>query len=196
MPSIHVFRLTQQPAYTTSQIIESVLHQDHATFDAFTRFILPKLADYLRATVRAAPSMAEECAQQALTNVYERILAGHFESDVNIVGYLMTSSRNEYFRLLRRETREGGAALEEQLMVSPAEQYQELVDAERERILTECLQQLDEASRGFIEFYMSRPDASYLVVSREFNLSPANVRVRKSRILQRLHECFRRKDAS
>ncbi len=163
--------------------------------DAFTRAILPQIREYLSITVRANEYMAEECAQQALFSMIDRVKSGHFDTKTNVIGYLMISARNEFFKTVKKEHREGGLVLEEQHVTDPSEQYNRLVDQEREDILRKCMDLLDEPNRNFIQFYMNQPDASYLTVSKLFKISPVLVRVRKSRLLNRLHECYKKKSS-
>ena len=163
--------------------------------DAFTRVILPQIKEYLSITVRSNAYLAEECAQQALFAMIDRVKSGHYDESTNVIGYLMISARNEFFKTVKKEMREGGMVLEEQYMTDPAEQYTRLVDKEREDILRKCLDLLDVPNRTFIQYYMDQPDASYLTVSKLFKISPILVRVRKSRLLARLHTCYKKKSA-
>lgn len=184
-----------QKSFSSEDVVKAVSEANDAYLDDFTRHIIPQIRYYLAVTLKANDYMAEECAQQALFSLFDRLRTGHFEQDRNVVGYLLVTARNEYFKLVRKENREGGLVLEEQHMTSPAEQYAALVDEEREAILRKCLELLDGTSRNFIEYYLKQPDASYLTVSKLFRISPGLVRVRKSRILHRLHECYQKKSA-
>ena len=80
-------------------------------------------------------------------------------------------------------------------MYEPEEQLQNLLDKERQRILEECLSELRQKSREFIEYFIDKPDASTDDAVAEFGLTSANVRTRKSRILSRLHHCYKRKSS-
>lgn len=183
------------PSFQSDEIVRAIEQDQHPVLDAFTRAILPQIREYLSITVRANEYMAEECAQQALFSMIDRVKSGHFDTKTNVIGYLMISARNEFFKTVKKEHREGGLVLEEQYVTDPSEQYTRLVDQEREEILRKCMDLLDEPSRNFIQFYMDQPDASYLTVSKLFKISPVLVRVRKSRLLNRLHDCFKKKSS-
>jgi RNA polymerase sigma factor (sigma-70 family) len=183
------------PSFQSDEIVRAIEQDHHPVMDAFTRAILPQIREYLSITVRANEYMAEECAQQALFSMIDRVKSGHFDSKTNVIGYLMISARNEFFKTVKKEHREGGLVLEEQHVTDPSEQYNRLVDQEREEILRKCMDLLDEPNRNFIQFYMNQPDASYLTVSKLFKISPVLVRVRKSRLLNRLHECYKKKSS-
>jgi RNA polymerase sigma factor (sigma-70 family) len=181
--------------FASDEIVRAILQDDHPVLDAFTRVILPQIKEYLSITVRSNAYLAEECAQQALFAMIDRVKSGHYDESTNVIGYLMISARNEFFKTVKKEMREGGMVLEEQYMTDPAEQYTRLVDKEREDILRKCLDLLDVPNRTFIQYYMDQPDASYLTVSKLFKISPILVRVRKSRLLARLHTCYKKKSA-
>jgi len=183
------------PSFQSEEIVRAIEQDQHSVLDAFTRAILPQIREYLSITVRANDYMAEECAQQALFSMIDRVKSGHFDSKTNVIGYLMISARNEFFKTVKKEHREGGLVLEEQHVTDPSEQYARLVDQEREQILRKCMDFLDEPNRLFIQFYMDQPDASYLTVSKLFKISPVLVRVRKSRLLNRLHECYKKRSS-
>lgn len=182
-----------QKHYRSEDVVQAVAQGDSRYVDDFTRHILPQVRYYLSVTLRANEYMAEECAQQALFSLIDRIRSNQFEHGANVVGYLLVTARNEFFKFLKKEDREGGMVLEEQYISPNADQHAALVDQEREAILRKCLAMLDDISRNFIEYYLREPDASYLTVSSVFRISPSLVRVRKSRILHKLHDCFKRK---
>ena len=144
--------------------------------DKITKMVIPQLKEYLKVTVRANDYMAEECAHQAFYTIMDRVQKGNFDDSVNIIGYLIISARNEYFMMLRKEYREGGAVFEEQHMVEPAEQYKLLVDKDRERILIRCLEELDKKSRAFIDYFFKQPEITYLKISKIFKITPSNAR--------------------
>lgn len=191
----HVSNKSAPQSFATEEIVRAILQDDHPVLDAFTRAILPQIREYLSITVRSNAYLAEECAQQALFAMIDRVKSGHYDESTNVIGYLMISARNEFFKTVKKEMREGGMVLEEQYMTDPAEQYKRLVDQEREDILRKCMELLDAPNRAFIQYYLEQPDASYLTVSKLFKISPVLVRVRKSRLLARLHACYKKKSA-
>lgn len=136
---------------------------------------------------------AEDTVQQAFADVYEKIQADLIKEPKYIFRYLVTACRNEYLRVRKREnflkTEEWSL---EGLSVS-GRQISNLLDKERQRILKECLSELPYKQRIFIEFFFAAPEISSEEAEKEFGLSRANVRTRKSRILNRLHQCYKRK---
>jgi len=81
----------------------------------------------------------------------------------------------------------------EQHLVSPEQQIKRLQDEDRQKILEACLNRLKKEPREFIEFLMTHPYLSTRELSRRLTMTEANVRTKKSRLLSRLHACFRYK---
>lgn len=176
-----------------SDFITSIRNEDSDELTRMIKDIMPRLIDYLVVTMRADYKNAEECAHQAFLQVYDRVKSGLLSDHVNIFGYLLVTTKNEYLTFIKKEYREGRAEYNDDSLVEPAQQINYLLDEEKQKILMSCLDELDKKSRDFIEFYFREPDAQYTRVSKVFNLSLSNVRTRKSRILNALHRCFRRK---
>lgn len=137
---------------------------------------------------------AEECTQQAFLNVYEQIKKDNIREEKYIFSYMIRACRHEYFRLSKEQHRFNNPMEDHQdHLVDPAEQMENLMDKDRQRILEACLNELREKSRKFIEYFIDKPDATTKEASAHFNISGANVRTKKSRIISRLHHCFKRK---
>ncbi len=156
--------------------------------------LLPRLKDYLKVTMNATDRDAEECIHQTFFKVYEQIMQDNIRKEKYIFSYLVRTCKHEYIRYMRRQHR-FSAPIEDasDYLVEPADQVSSLLDEERQQILEECLAELDKKSRAFIEYFFSNPDATTKAASKHLKLSGANVRTRKSRIIDRLHYCFKRK---
>lgn len=136
---------------------------------------------------------AKECVQQAFLDVFEQIQKGGIRESKYIFSYLIKACRHEYIRYSKREYKFKYEEEALNVLYEPEQQFQNLLDKERQRILQQCLDELKEKSRTFIEYFMDKPDASTDEAKEEFGLTSANVRTRKSRILSRLHHCYKRK---
>jgi RNA polymerase sigma factor (sigma-70 family) len=155
--------------------------------------IIPRLEDYLVVVMNADRNGAKECVQQSFLDVFEQIRKNKIKEGKYILSYLIKSCRHEYLRYAKREHKfkyEEGALNN---LYEPEEQVKNLLDKERQRILAKCLNELQEKSRSFIEYFIDKPDISTTEASEHFGLSGAAVRTRKSRILSRLHHCYKRK---
>jgi len=156
--------------------------------------LLYRLKDYLQVVLNASEQDAEECTQQAFLNVYEQIRKDNIREEKYIFSYLIRACRHEYFRLSKEQHRFNNPVEDhKEHLVDPAEQVENLMDKDRQRILEVCLDELREKSRKFIEYFIDKPDATTKEASAHFEISGANVRTKKSRILSRLHHCFKRK---
>lgn len=156
--------------------------------------LLPRLKDYLKVTMNATERDAEECIHQAFLNVYEQIMQDNIRKEKYIFSYLIRACRHEYIRYTKHQHRFNSPIDDNpEHLVEPAEQITNLLDEDRQRILSECLDELEEKSRTFIEYFFRNPDSTTKQASRHFKISGANVRTKKSRIISRLHHCFKRK---
>lgn len=153
--------------------------------------LIPRLVDYLRIGMRAPEERAREAVQQALLNVLEKIRQEKIRHHRTIFRYLIRACRNEYLYQSGYDQRFDPESEPEEVMATPAEQLQSLISEERQRILTDCMEELDSESRELIQHYFDQPDTTTRETSRLFGLSEANVRTRKSRIIARLHACFK-----
>ncbi|MEX0856637.1 MAG: sigma-70 family RNA polymerase sigma factor [Balneolaceae bacterium] len=178
--------------YNFSELVEALERGDDASASELLSEVLPRLQDYLCVVMNAKQQDASECIHQAFLNVFEQIRKGNIKNTKYIFNYLLKTSRNEYIRYLKRQHKFNyDNELSE--MSDPEEQLSNLMDKERQRILEKCLSELQEKSREFIEYFIDKPDSTTEEAVKAFNLSSANVRTKKSRILSRLHHCYKRK---
>ena len=174
-----VYALQQNREGVANELLEELMH---------------RLKDYLQVVLNADEKDAEECTQQAFLNVYEQIQKDNIREEKYIFSYMIRACRHEYFRLSKEQHRFNNPVEDHQdHLVDPAEQFQNLMDKDRQAILEACLNELREKSRTFIEYFIDKPDATTKEASAHFDISGANVRTKKSRILSRLHHCFKRK---
>lgn len=175
-----------------SELVEALHKGDDGKAGELLSEVIPRLQEYLRVVLKAAPEDAAECVQQAFLDVFEQIRKGNIKNSKYIFSYLIKSSRHEYFRYMKRQHKfDYHNEMDE--ICEPEEQLENLLDKERQKILQECLSEMRTKSREFIEYFIDKPDASTNDAIKAFNLSSANVRTRKSRLLSRLHHCYKRK---
>jgi DNA-directed RNA polymerase specialized sigma24 family protein len=172
--------------------IDAILSNDTKALEGYINEMLPRLMEYLQVTVKANHFHAEECAQHAFASVLERISRGNFDEDMNVLAYLLVSARNEYFAIIKRENRDGSAVFHEMFFTDTEEQMVLLADEDRELVLKKCLQQLSSESRDFMIFLIRNPEISFIRVAKIFNISPINARTKKSRLVSKLSDCYKR----
>jgi RNA polymerase sigma factor (sigma-70 family) len=176
-----------------SELVVALQDGDDPTANRLLKEVMPRLVEYLRVVMKADENVAKECAQQAFTDVYERIQEDKIKEDKYIFSYLMTASRNEYLKYYKYQHRFDVDSDEAYEQAEPAEQIRSLIDKERMNILERCLDELERSSRSFIRYIMEYPDKSTREYADHFGISGANVRTKKSRIINALHYCYRRK---
>ncbi len=176
-----------------SELVVALQQGDDIKASSLLNEVIPRLEDYLVVVMGAEKNSAKECVQQAFLDVYEQIRQNKIKEHKYIFSYLIKSCRHEYLRYVKREHKFSYEEEALNYVVEPEEQYKRLIDQERQNILKECLHELKEKSRKFIEYFIDKPDATTEEASIFFELSSANVRTRKSRIVSRLHHCFKRK---
>ncbi|HET6527645.1 MAG TPA: sigma-70 family RNA polymerase sigma factor [Balneolaceae bacterium] len=156
--------------------------------------VMHRLKDYLKVVLNATEFDAEECTQQVFINVYEQIKKGNIKDEKYIFRYLIQACRHEYFRISEEKKRYNGSAeYYSQHLVTQADQIENLVEKDRKRILGECFDELYEDDQTFIEYIFEIPGRTTKEISKHFNISPANARTKKSRIMEQLHYCAQRK---
>lgn len=176
-----------------SDLVEALQEGDESKARKLINEIIPRLEDYLCVVMNAKRNAAKECVQQAFLDVFEQIRKDKIKESKYIFSYFIKSCRHEYLRYSKREHKFNYEEEALNNLYEPEEQFQNLLDKERQRILKECLEELQEKSRTFIEYFIDKPDTTTEEAKEEFGLTGANVRTRKSRILGRLHHCYKRK---
>lgn len=176
-----------------SDLVVALENGDETTANKLLDEVMPRLVEYLQIVLNADENIAKECAQQAFTDVFERIRLGKIKEHKYIFSYLLTATRNEFLRYSKYQHRfdtESDAAYEQ---AEPAEQIRALMNKERMSLLEDCIMELDRDSREFIRYLINNPDKSSKEFGKYFNISEANVRTKKSRIINILNRCVRYK---
>lgn len=184
------------PRVDYSDLVLALQDGDEEKANELLQEVMPKLVEYLRVVMNASVYDAKECAYQSFSDVLEQIRRDNIQENKYIFSYLITTTRNEYIRSKKLQSKYMDDSDDIYGQIEPARQIDNLVENERMRILEKCLQELDEENRKLIRYFLKHPDKSVKQVSKKFGLTYANVRTRKSRITHRLHHCFKRKSGS
>ena len=155
--------------------------------------VIPKLIEYLRVTMRAEETAAYESVHQAYLAVHERIMDDKIRDHKSILGYMMQASRNAFLNLKANEKRYRHQLLSDNDIAEPALQVEELIDEERMEILQICINELDEYSQEFINYYIDNPGVGSKQVADYFDISEANARTKKSRNIVILSDMYKQK---
>jgi RNA polymerase sigma factor (sigma-70 family) len=179
--------------FNYSELVDALQDGDHETANTVLNEVMPRLVDYLEVVMNADTRTAKECVQQACLDVFEQIHKDKIRNSKYIFSYLIKSVRNEYIRYTKYQHRFSYSEDSLDHIVEPEQQFENLVEEDRQRILKECLEELGKKNKRFILYIFEYPDATTKALSRQFKLSEANVRTKKSRIISRLHDCYKLK---
>lgn len=177
-----------------SELVTALQENKQDKANELLKELLPRLKDYLKVTMNAEEQDAEECVHQALSNVLEQIRKDNIRKEKYIFMYMLKACRHEYIRY-SKERNKFNHPIEDhdQHLVAPPDQFENLLDEERQFLLKTCLKELRAKSRRFIKYFIDKPQTTTRQASDHFDISGANVRTKKSRILSRLHHCVKRK---
>jgi len=176
-----------------SELVVALENGDEMTANRLLDEVMPRLEEYLIVVLKADENVARECAQQAFADVFERIKLGKIKEGKYIFSYLLTATRNEFLRYSKYQHRFESDSEAVYDQAEPAEQIRTLMDKERMELLEKCLLELDAESRTFIRYIMANPDKTSKEFGKRFKISEANVRTKKSRIVNILNRCVRYK---
>jgi RNA polymerase sigma factor (sigma-70 family) len=177
-----------------AQLIDAIQKNDRRSTDTLLSSLFPVLVNYLCVTMNAGVKDAEDCAQEALITVVENIRRNGIKNPDSIFNYIITVSRHAYLRLRRDDIPGNYVDFSEAYHVAePADQLDNLLDNERERLLEECMQELSEENREMIGMWFQNPGRPSEEVARRFQISVNNAWIRKHRIIKLLNKCIEKK---
>src|SRR5699024_6442576 len=128
---------------------------------------------------------AEDCVQQAFLKGIEAIKEENLRQTDQILSFFLTSCRNNYLNLQKKNHTQPFKKTPPGFGHQPY-QLQKLLDKEQKQHLEECLQQLSERYREFIDYWLSFPDSDATAAATHFEISVSNAWTRKHRIIKKL----------
>lgn len=185
-----IFNVLPADSSDYSGLIDAILRDDKDAVNYLSSDLMKRVMIYLRVRMGAPESIAEECAYQAFSDVFEMIRNDRISDKKSIFKYFLTASRNEYLRFRKIEQRSDlDPSYSENFIPEPAQQLKLLIDEERQKQLKKCLQRLSDTNRNFILTFFSSDAVNLLEISEKFNFSYAKTRTLKTRIMQELQKC-------
>jgi RNA polymerase sigma factor (sigma-70 family) len=178
-----------------SDLVVAIQSHEQERINDVLRDVVPILVDYLQVRVQASLPDAEDSVHTAIADIIERIREEGVRNEQVFYVYILRSVKHEYLKIIRKEKRYAKGGLENITLQHQAEQFDRILDDERQRLLRECLGQLNKESRTFIEYFMNHPELSNQEIADNLDLTHSNVRVKKMRIIRILHECYKRKSS-
>ena len=181
------------PSADYTCLAEAIRRGDRDRAGELAAELLHRVTLYLRIRMHAPESLAIECAHQAFSRVYEKIRQEKIHREKALFDYFLKAARNEYLRVLRRESRDTQHSGELDYIASQdPPQLDLLIDKERQTALLYCLEELNDLNRRFILAFFAQKKADARAIAQKFRYSYAKTRTLKSRILQELQECVQK----
>ncbi len=175
-----------------SKFVTAIQENDEEATTRQVKVLTRVLIKFLKARYGASHHDAEDSAQNALMIVIEQIREEKVDSPDAIISYLFTTAKHEYFRWLKKDKESNYKDIP--LSHSDGgDQLHRLIDEEKMNILKNCIKQLKQDYREFIEYWFNHPTHEASVVADEFDISVNNAWTRKHRVIQVLKECVQKK---
>lgn len=176
-----------------SQLIEAILRNERKAADELAASLIERVVIYLKVRMGAPQSVAEECAYQAFSEVFEIIRKDRIEDKKSIFKYFIIAARNEYIRLQNSEHKLDMDSTEmNSSLYEPAAQLQNLIDEERQKLLKQCLDKLSDLNKRFILTFFSDKSVNMIKIAQKFGFSYGKTRTLKTRIVQELNQCVQK----
>ena len=176
-----------------SDLVVAIQSHEQGRINDVLREVMPILVDYLQVRYQASLQDAEDSVHTAIADIIEHVRDEGVRNEQLFYVYILRSVKHEYLKIIRKEKRYTKGGLENITLKHQAEQFDRILDDERQRLLRECLGQLNVESRKFIEYFMNHPELTNQEIADNLDLSHSNVRVKKMRLIRILHECYKRK---
>lgn len=177
----------------TSDLYIAVMKNDERGISRAITNLYPGLISYLRATLGGCHDDCQESVQLTMIQTVSSLKSGKIRDPERLMSYMMRTARNNFIRQRRRDqihVYDDSSAYSTTL----SEQTDHLVDADDQRILLECLDELDPFNKTFIEYWLQNPGIRAEEVAEEFGFSVNATWQRKHRLIKALRRCAEKKN--
>jgi DNA-directed RNA polymerase specialized sigma24 family protein len=148
---------------------------------------------YLKMMHKLPEYLAQEYAQQAFIDVYEKIQNGELLEVDNISGYLINTARNMYLFKKDLQGRKETAEINEEIVADESSSIIDLLeDQQRKKLLMRCIDQLNKTNRKFIFTILRYIDRDDTWIAKFMGYEGSSFRVRKFRVIHILHNCVQK----
>lgn len=175
-----------------SELYNAILIDDQYKIDRILGHATSALIKYLKINMQATDADAKDSVQQALLLTYEKIKSNKIRDPSKLYYYLLTAAKNIYLRMSKRNN----LAFDESNPYhasNPATQLNILIDKEKQKLLSVCLEELNDSNRDFIEYLFKKPKTDAKTIARHFNITVNSAWTRKHRIIKMLGDCVEKK---
>lgn len=171
------------------QLIQS---DNKVEINQLSELLIQRMTLYIKSVLGAGEETARDCAQEAFSKVYMKIISKDHDKMEDLFAYMIRSSRNEYFMKLRKEKFE--VPIDES-------KYREIADSseksaidvlsidEDQKLLNRCINKLKKKHRKFFSAVLEYINEEDKVAAEYVGITYGSFRTRKSRIVDMLREC-------
>jgi len=177
----------------TSDLYNAVIMNDEKGISRAINSLYPGLISYLRATLGGCYDDCQESVQLTMIQTLASLKSGRIRDPERLMSYMMTTARNNFIRQCRKDAilvYDDSSAYSTTL----SDQTDHLVDEDDQRILLECLNELDPFNKSFIDYWLKNPGIRAEEVAAEFGFSVNATWQRKHRIIKALRRCAEKKN--
>ncbi|MEX2410388.1 MAG: sigma-70 family RNA polymerase sigma factor [Candidatus Paceibacterota bacterium] len=172
------------------QLIKS---DNKVEINQLSEVLIQRMTLYIRSVLGAGEETARDCAQEAYSKVYSKIISQDHDKMEDLFAYMIRSSRNEYYMKLRKEKFE--VPIDES-------KYREIADSSEstvidvlssdddQKLLDRCIAKLNKKHRKFFNAVMEYINEEDKVAAEYVGITYGSFRTRKSRIIDMLRECI------
>ncbi len=175
-----------------SKFVYAVQENHTEQINTLVPVITGVLIKFLKVRYDASHQDAEDCAQSTLMLCIEKIKEDKINNPDTIIYYLFKTARNEYLKVLSKQ-KDVHTDLNEDEYFKDGDQLNNLLEAERQKILRECMNSLKKDFKEYIQYWFNHPRDEAKVVADHFGITVNNAWTKKHRILKLLKDCCQKK---
>ncbi len=173
------------------QLVEAIRSGDDAKISREWGKLQPILKNYLIGMMGASSADADDCIQQSMMTVIEKVNEGSIQNPQSIKSYLFQCCKRNYLRIVDHSKKE--LSLEEHYVQStPGDQLERLVESQNKQLMEHCIAKLNESSQHFIYEAVYNNKKSLSDLAKDLQISPNAAWTRKHRIINKLIECVQK----
>lgn len=173
-------------------MVNAIREGDQETANRLISDATPILIRMLKVRMNASHEDAEDAVQMMFLYVVKAIKEGRIDNPSGLLSYMVVTCRHSY---LKKQEGFRPELLDEQVSepVQQASQLSRLIDQEKKKIYSECIESLKNQYKEFYSYWIRHPDSSASDIAKHFGISVNNAWTRKHRIMKTLQKCVESK---
>lgn len=176
----------------SDEFYELIRSDNQAEINQLSKVLIERMTLYIQSVLGGGEETARDCAQEAYSKVYTKIISRDHNKMDDLFAYMIRSSKNEYLMKLRKEKYE--VPIDES-------KYRELADEEEptvidilskdedQKFLENCIKKLKNKHRKFFKIVFDYINEEDKITANLVGITYGSFRTRKSRIIEMLRDC-------